>query len=100
MPQYVSLLRFIEQKARTINKSTERDHDLHKLAANAGVKIESQYWPMGESDGVLTLRADSEQQVLHLLKGLVSLDHVHAGALQALVYSEATSTLAPGTVSH
>ena len=91
MPQYISLLRFIEHNARNLRKSTGHTHDLHKLAADSGVKIENQYWPMGESDGVLTLSAASEQQVLHLLTGLASLDHVHAGALQALVYREIDS---------
>lgn len=57
MARYISLLRFTEQGAKNIKKSTNRAHDFDKLAAKAGVKVEGQYWTMGKCDGVLILTA-------------------------------------------
>ena len=83
MARYISLLRFTEQGAKNIKKSTSRAHAFDKLAANAGVKIEGQYWTMGKYDGVLIVSADSERKVLHLLTALASLGNVRTATMQA-----------------
>lgn len=44
MPRYISLLRFTEQGAKNIKKSTARAAAFKKAAEKMGVKIEGQYW--------------------------------------------------------
>ena len=88
MARYISLLRFTEQGAKNINKSTTRAHDFDKVAAKAGVKVEGQYWTMGKYDGVLILSADSEEKVLHMLTLLAALGNVRTNTMQAFVDKE------------
>ena len=88
MARYISLLRFTEQGAKNIKKSTARAHAFDKLAAKSGVKVEGQYWTMGKCDGVLILSADSEQKVLHLLSTLASLGNVRTATMQAFSDAE------------
>ena len=88
MARYISLLRFTEQGAKNIKKSTNRAHDFDKLAAKAGVKVEGQFWTMGKYDGVLILTADSEEKVLHMLTLLAALGNVRSNTMQAFVDKE------------
>lgn len=88
MARYISLLRFTEQGAKNMKKSTTRAHDFDKLAAKAGVKVEGQFWTMGSYDGVLILTADSEARVLHLLTLLAGLGNVRTSTMQAFVDKE------------
>lgn len=88
MARYISLLRFTEQGAKNMKKSTTRAHDFDKVAAKAGVKVESQYWTMGKYDGVLILSADSEEKVLHMLTRLAALGNVRTNTMQAFVDKE------------
>jgi uncharacterized protein with GYD domain len=83
MPKYVSLLKFTEQGARGIKKSTARAHDFNSAAAKAGVKIEAQYWTVGRFDGVLILSAANEQAALRVLADLAGLGNVRTQSLQA-----------------
>lgn len=88
MARYISLLRFTEQGAKNITKSTTRAHTFDKLAAKAGVKVDGQYWTMGKYDGVLILSADSEKKVLRLLTTLASLGNVRTATMQAFSDNE------------
>ena len=88
MARYITLLKFTEQGAKNIKKSTARAHDFDKLAAKSGVKIEGQYWTMGRYDGVLVLNASSEQKILHLLSELAALGNVRTETMQALIDAE------------
>jgi len=88
MARYISLLRFTEQGAKNIKKSTTRAHNFDKLAAKAGVSIEGQYWTMGKYDGILILSADSDQKILHLLTALASQGNVRTATMQAFVDKE------------
>ena len=83
MARYISLLRFTEQGAKNMKKSTTRAHTFDKLAAKAGVRVEGQYWTMGKYDGILILSADSEEKVLHLLAALAALGNVRTATMQA-----------------
>jgi uncharacterized protein with GYD domain len=83
MARYISLLRFTEQGAKNVKKSTDRAHAFDKLAAKSGVKVEGQYWTMGKYDGVLILSAETEEKVLHLLTALASLGNVRTATMQA-----------------
>jgi len=93
MPRYISLLRFTEQGARALKKSTSRAHAFDKLAARAGVKIEGQYWTLGSCDGVLITQAKDEHTVLHLLSGLVAAGNVRPETMVALTDSEFDAVL-------
>lgn len=88
MARYITLLRFTEQGAKNIKKSTTRAHDFDNLAAKAGVKVEGQYWTVGSCDGVLILNAADEQPMLHLLTELAALGNVHTETMKALTDKE------------
>ena len=88
MARYISLLRFTEQGAKSMKKSTTRAHNFDKVAAKAGVKVEGQYWTMGKYDGVLILTADTEEQVLHMLTLLAGLGNIRTNTMQAFVDKE------------
>jgi uncharacterized protein with GYD domain len=88
MARYISLLRFTEQGAKDLKKSTSRAHTFDKLAADAGVKIEGQYWTMGQYDGVLIVSADSERKALHMLTALAALGNVRTATMRAFADSE------------
>ena len=88
MSRYIALLKFTEQGARNIKKSTARAHAFDKLAAKAGVKVEGQYWTMGRYDGVLVLSASDEAKVLHMLTSLAALGNVRTQTMQAFVDTE------------
>jgi len=88
MARYISLLRFTEQGAKDLKASTNRAHTFDKIAAQAGVKIEGQYWTLGAYDGVLILNADSEQKVLQCLSKLASQGNVRTETMQALIDKE------------
>jgi uncharacterized protein with GYD domain len=88
MARYITLLKFTEQGAKNINKSTARAHAFDKLAAKAGVKVEGQYWTMGRFDGVLILSASDETKVLHMLTSLAALGNVCTQTMQAFVDKE------------
>ncbi|MBI2927765.1 MAG: GYD domain-containing protein [Verrucomicrobia bacterium] len=88
MPRYITLIRFSEQGAKNIKKSTTRAHAFDKAAAKAGVKIEGQYWTLGAYDGVLIISADDEKQALHLLSELAAGGNVKTQTMQAFVDTE------------
>ena len=83
MARYIALLKFTEQGAKNVRKSTTRAHQFDKLAATSDVKVEGQYWTMGRFDGVLILNASNQQKILNLLAGLASLGNVRTETLQA-----------------
>jgi uncharacterized protein with GYD domain len=88
MARYIALLKFTEQGAKDIKKSTARAHQFDKLAAKSGVKVEGQFWTLGRYDGVLILSAASEQEVLHLLAALAALGNVRTETLQTFTDRE------------
>jgi uncharacterized protein with GYD domain len=88
MACYISLLRFTEEGAKNLKKSTTRAHTFNSAAKKAGVTIEGQYWTMGSYDGVLILRADSEEKALHCLTELAAGGAVRTDTMQAFVDSE------------
>ena len=88
MARYIALLKFTEQGAASIKKSTDRAHAFDKLAAKAGVKVEGQYWTMGRYGGALILSASDETKVLHLLTSLAALGNVHTETMQAFMDNE------------
>lgn len=83
MIRYIVLLKFTDQGASNLKKSTARAHQFDRLAAKSGVQVEGQYWTLGQVDGVLILSADAEARILHLLGVLASLGNVRTETLRA-----------------
>ena len=83
MATFISLLKFTEQGAKNIKKSTNRAHTFDKLAEKSGVRIEGQYWTLGAYDGVLIISADSEEKALRCLLDLASQGNVRTETMQA-----------------
>ena len=88
MARYITLLKFTEQGAKNIKKSTARAQAFDKLAAKSGVKVEGQYWTMGQFDGVLILSASDETKILHMLTSVAAFGNVRTQTMQAFVDSE------------
>lgn len=88
MARYLSLLRFTDQGARAFNQSASRAAAFRKAAEQAGVKVEAQYWTVGNYDGVVILSADSEEKVLRTLTKLAAEGNVRTTSLQALTADE------------
>lgn len=88
MARYIALLKFTDQGAKNIRKSTSRAHQFDKLAAKSGVKVEGQFWTFGRYDGVLILSAGDEQKILHLLAELAALGNVRTETLQTFTDQE------------
>ena len=88
MARYISLIRFTEQGAKNIKKSTARALAFDKAAEKAGVKIEGQYWTMGAYDGLLIINADNETKALHCLTELAAGGSVRTETMQAFEADE------------
>ncbi len=84
MPRFISLLKFTEQGAKDIKKSTNRAHAFDRAAEKAGVTVEAQYWTIGRYDGVLIVNAPDEKKALHLLAELSSGGNVRSETMIAL----------------
>jgi len=83
MTRYLTLLRFTEQGAKAIKKSTARAAAFADAAAKAGVKIESQYWTSGAYDGAIVLSAQDETRALQCLAALAAAGNVRTETLRA-----------------
>ena len=88
MARYLALLKFTEDGIKNIKKSTSRAHEFDKIATQAGVKVEGQYWTMGRYDGALILSADDQGKVLHMLTLLASFGNVRTETMPAFVDTE------------
>lgn len=82
MARYVSLIRFTDQGACAMIKSAARALAFDKVAAKAGVKVETQLWTAGSCDGVLILSGE-EKNIHRCLAQLVALGNVRAETLRA-----------------
>jgi len=88
MPTYVSLLRFSDQGARGIKKSTSRASAFRRAARKAGVTIQAQLWTLGAWDGLLVLSADNDKKILHCLSELAAAGFVRTQTMPAFDESE------------
>jgi uncharacterized protein with GYD domain len=88
MARFISLIRFTQQGAAAIKKSTTRARAFDEAAAKAGVKIEGQYWTVGAYDGVLVVSADDEKKALHCLAELAAGGNVRTETMQAFTDQE------------
>lgn len=83
MPKYISLLQFTDKGAREIKSSTTRAAAFDKAAEKAGVRIEAQYWTIGDYDGLLIISANKEEQALNCLTSLMASGNVRSNTMQA-----------------
>jgi uncharacterized protein with GYD domain len=88
MPRYISLIRFTEQGAKALNKSTSRARAFAKAASKKGVRVVGQYWTTGQYDGVLIVEADSEQEAFSALAELSGQGNVRTETMRAFADSE------------
>lgn len=88
MARYITLIRYTDQGAKEIKKSTARAHAFDAAAEKAGVKIEGQYWTLGAYDGVLIITADHAQKALHCLTELAAGGNVRTVTMQAFLDKE------------
>jgi len=88
MIRYISLIRFTEQAAKNINKSTARALSFRKAFEKAGVRVEAQYWTTGGYDGLLILAGTDENKILHCLSELAAAGNVRTETLRAFDASE------------
>lgn len=82
MARYVILIRFTDQGARNMKKSTSRALAFRKSAQKAGITVESQLWTTGACDGTLILSGD-EKKILHCVSQLAALGNVRTETLKA-----------------
>ena len=82
MARYLTLLKFTEQGARNIKKSTERALAFRDAAKKVGVTVETQFWTIGAYDGALVLSGE-EKNILRTVAELASLGNVRTETLQA-----------------
>ena len=90
MARYVSLIRFTDQGARAVKKSAARALAFDKMAAKAGVTVETQLWTLGSINGVLILNGD-EKSIIRCLAQLATLGNVRTETLLAFDVQELKS---------
>lgn len=88
MVRYIVLIKFTEWGSKEIKRSTGRAHSFQKIAAKAGVKVEAQYWTLGDHDGVLIVSAPTERKALHCLTKLASFGAVQTATMPAYTDKE------------
>ena len=88
MPRYITLIRFTEQGAKSLAKSTSRARAFVQSASKAGVRVVGQYWTLGSCDGVIILEADNENTILHTLSALAAEGYVRTETLRAFNEAE------------
>src|SRR5271157_5084782 len=84
MVRYLTLLKFTEQGAKSLPKSTVRATAFKKAAAAAGVNVEAQYWTTGAYDGAIIFSADDETKALRCLSALAVAGNVRTETIRAL----------------
>jgi uncharacterized protein with GYD domain len=82
MSRYVTLIRFTDQGARALGKSSTRALAFRQAAEKDGVKVESQLWTAGSCDGVLILSGE-EKKVLGALARLAAEGNVRTESMRA-----------------
>jgi len=87
MARYVTLIRFTEQGACGMKKSTARAVAFKRAAEKAGVTVETQLWTVGACDGVLILSGE-EKKILRCLTQLATLGNIRTETMQAFDAAE------------
>ena len=83
MVRYIVLLKFTEQGAKNIQKSTARAAAFRETAAKVGATVEAQYWTTGFHDGALVFNAENESAALRCIAALAAAGNVRTQTLRA-----------------
>ncbi len=67
MVRYLSLIQFTDQGARDVDKSVQRASAFDKSVTDAGGKLISQTWTVGQYDGCVIFEAPDEATASALL---------------------------------
>jgi len=67
MIRYLTLIQFTDQGARNVDKSLDRASDFGKSVGDAGGKLISQTWTVGQYDGCVIFEAPDETTGTSLL---------------------------------
>jgi uncharacterized protein with GYD domain len=84
MHRYITLLKFTPQGARAI-KSPKRERLFAKVAEQAGIKIEGQYWTRGPYDGVLVISAKNETDAMRLPVALAAAGNLEIRTMEEIL---------------
>lgn len=93
MARFALLLKFTDRGVTAIKDSPTRAGEFAALAAKAGVRIEGQYWLLGEYDGLIVLSAPTEEAVATLALQLSSRGYVRTSLYRAYDEGEFRATL-------
>ncbi|MFQ5494180.1 MAG: GYD domain-containing protein [Phycisphaerae bacterium] len=83
MVRYVVLVNFTDRGAAAVSKSMERAAAFRNAAEKVGATVESAFWTLGESDGLLVLRAPDEATATALVLDLAKAGNVRTRMLRA-----------------
>jgi uncharacterized protein with GYD domain len=67
MVRFVMLLKFTDKGIATVKDSPSRAESFRAAASKAGAVVESQFWTLGEYDGVLAFQAPDEPTAVGLV---------------------------------
>ncbi len=96
MARFILLLKFTDQGIAAVKDSPARAGEFAALAARAGVRIEGQYWMLGEYDGLVVIAAPAEETITTLALQLGSRGFVRTCLCRA--YDEAEFRAIVGSV--
>lgn len=88
MATYIITISFTEQGIQGIHETTARGAAFKASAKKLGVKVVSQYWTLGDYDGLLIVEAADEATVAAALLHLGMLGNVHTTTARAFTASE------------
>lgn len=88
MTRYVVLLNFSKEGVGAIKSSVDRAREFKAAAAKMGASVESQYWTLGEYDGVFVLSAPDEATAAALVLELGRRSSVRTTMLRAFDETE------------
>ena len=88
MTRYVVLLNFSKEGVGAIKSSVDRAREFRAAAAKVGASVESQYWTLGEYDGVFVLSAPDEATAAALVLELGRRSSVRTTMLRAFDEAE------------
>ncbi len=94
MFRYLTLITFTDKGATSVNESTVRAGSFGKAVQDAGGKLISQYWALGEVDGCVVFEAPDEETATGLLIGLAKDGNVRTRTTRVYNQSEFEAVVA------
>ena len=82
MIRYITLIQFTDQGARNVDKSVQRASEFGKSVSEAGGKLVSQGWTIGQYDGCVVFEVPDEATGTALLVRLAKDGNVRTQAMR------------------